>query len=184
MRPDLDTYFMSMAVLVASRATCPRRKVGSVLINTRGHVLATGYNGVAAGQAHCNEITEYAINPALRKEDGTYRVAEHWEKTEIPVYGNSCPGAGLPSGQGLDKCQALHGEQNALLQCRDVYQIDTAYVTASPCITCTKLFLNTSCRRIVFLEEYPHSDAKDLWVASGRDWVQYTRKELLLVQPT
>ena len=152
MRPDLDTYFMSMAVLVASRATCPRRKVGSVLINTRGHVLATGYNGVAAGQAHCID--------------------------------SPCPGAGLPSGQGLDKCQALHGEQNALLQCRDVYQIDTAYVTASPCITCTKLFLNTSCRRIVFLEEYPHSDAKDLWVASGRDWVQYTRKELLLVQPT
>ena len=152
MRPDLDTYFMSMAVLVASRATCPRRKVGSVLINTRGHVLATGYNGVAAGQTHCID--------------------------------KPCPGANLPSGQGLDKCQALHGEQNALLQCRDVYQIDTAYVTASPCITCTKLFLNTSCRRIVFLEEYPHSDAKDLWVASGRDWVQYTRKELLLVQPT
>ena len=152
MRPDLDTYFMSMAVLVASRATCPRRKVGSVLINTRGHVLATGYNGVAAGQTHCID--------------------------------SPCPGAGLPSGQGLDKCQALHGEQNALLQCRDVYQIDTAYVTASPCITCTKLFLNTSCRRIVFLDEYPHSDAKDLWVTSGRDWVQYTRKELLLVQPT
>jgi dCMP deaminase len=152
MRPDLDTYFMSMAILVASRATCPRRKVGSVLINTRGHVLATGYNGVAAGQTHCID--------------------------------SPCPGAGLPSGQGLDKCQALHGEQNALLQCRDVYQIDTAYVTASPCITCTKLFLNTSCRRIVFLDEYPHSDAKDLWVASGRDWVQFTRNELLLVQPT
>lgn len=152
MRPDLDTYFMSMAVLVASRATCPRRKVGSVLINTRGHVLATGYNGVAAGQTHCID--------------------------------KPCTGANLPSGQGLDKCQALHGEQNALLQCRDVYQIDTAYVTASPCITCTKLFLNTSCRRIVFLDEYPHSDAKDLWVASGRDWVQFTRKELLLVQPT
>jgi dCMP deaminase len=152
MRPNLDTYFMSMAILVASRATCPRRKVGSVLINTRGHVLATGYNGVAAGQTHCIDLP--------------------------------CPGAGLPSGQGLDKCQALHGEQNALLQCRDVYQIDTAYVTASPCITCTKLFLNTSCRRIVFLDEYPHSDAKDLWVASGRDWAQFTRNELLLVQPT
>jgi hypothetical protein len=44
--------------------------------------------------------------------------------------------------------------------------------------------LNTSCRRIVFLDEYPHSDAKDLWIASGRDWVQFTRNELLLVQPT
>jgi hypothetical protein len=41
----------------------------------------------------------------------------------------------LPSGTGLDVCEAIHAEQNALLQCKDVEQIDTAYVTAMPCMT-------------------------------------------------
>lgn len=79
-----------------------------------------------------------------------------------------CPGAALPSGTGLDVCEAIHAEQNALLQCKDVEQIDTAYVTAMPCMTCTKLLLNTSCRRVVYVEPYPHEAAKQLWIKNGR----------------
>ena len=79
-----------------------------------------------------------------------------------------CPGAALPSGTGLDVCEAIHAEQNALLQCKDVEQIDTAYVTTMPCMTCTKLLLNTSCRRIVYAAEYPHQEAKQLWIKNGR----------------
>ena len=79
-----------------------------------------------------------------------------------------CPGASLPSGTGLDVCEAIHAEQNALLQCKDVDQIDTAYVTAMPCMTCMKLLLNTSCRRIVYVSDYPHQEAKQLWIKNGR----------------
>jgi len=79
-----------------------------------------------------------------------------------------CPGAALPSGTGLDICEAIHAEQNALLQCKDVDQIDTAYVTAMPCMTCMKLLLNTSCRRIVYVSDYPHQEAKQLWIKNGR----------------
>lgn len=83
-----------------------------------------------------------------------------------------CPGANAAPGQSLDGCMATHAEQNALLQCRNVEEIDTAYVTASPCITCTKLLLNTSCQNIVFLEEYPHPSARNLWLEAGRTWHQ------------
>lgn len=140
MRPSRDEYFMMMAFLVATRSTCARRKVGCVLVNSRGHVVGTGYNGVAAGRPHCNE-------------------------------GLSCEGANAKSGTGLDSCEAIHAEQNALLQCRDVCQIAACYCTASPCITCTKLLLNTSCKRVIFGEEYPHVNARELWVTSGRDWL-------------
>lgn len=150
MRPDIDTYFMSMAILASSRASCCRRKVGCILTNARSHVLATGYNGPASGQPNCNDYP--------------------------------CPGALSKSGEGLNLCEAIHAEQNALLQCRDVWAIDVVYVTASPCITCTKLLLNTSCRKIVYLEEYPHTDARDLWIRAGREWVQFTKNELLLIQ--
>lgn len=82
----------------------------------------------------------------------------------------ACPGAGLPPGRGLDLCEAIHAEQNALLQCRDAKEIETAYVTASPCITCIKLFMNTGCKRIVFLEEYPHAAARNLWKG---EWIHH-----------
>jgi dCMP deaminase len=79
-----------------------------------------------------------------------------------------CPGANAPSGQSLDACMATHAEQNALLQCKDVEEISTAYVTAQPCITCTKLLLNTGCTNVVYLEPYPHVAAQTLWSDAGR----------------
>lgn len=86
-------------------------------------------------------------------------------------YLHACPGATATSGTNLDGCHAIHAEQNALLQCKNVHEIVTAYITASPCMTCVKLLLNTSCQEIVFLEEYPHSAARELWEAQGRRWV-------------
>jgi len=158
MRPSRDQWGLQLAQVTAQRATCLRRSVGCVLVNGRGHVLATGYNGVAAGQRHCNELVIERLGSHITKE----------------TYPHACPGARSPSGTNLDGCQAIHAEQNALLQCRDVHQIHTCYVTASPCMTCVKLLLNTSCERIVFTEEYPHKEARELWVGSGREWQQLT----------
>ena len=82
-----------------------------------------------------------------------------------------CEGAKYRSGLGLDKCEAIHAEQNALLQVGDVKLIETAYCTTAPCIHCIKLLLNTGCQRIVFNQDYPHSDAsKALWEKAGREW--------------
>jgi dCMP deaminase len=149
-RPVRDEWGLELALVTARRATCYRRSVGCVLVNARGHVLATGYNGVAAGLPHCNEFVE---------EKGDYR-----EFSIHEAYPHACSGARSPSGANLDACQAIHAEQNALLQCRDVYDIHTCYVTTSPCVTCVKLLLNSSCERVVFAEPYAHDQtARDLW---------------------
>ena len=81
-----------------------------------------------------------------------------------------CKAALSASGTNLDGCMALHAEANALLQCHDPYMIDTAYVTTSPCVHCIKLLLNTSCNRIVFNEEYPHSESEIIWKSANRIW--------------
>lgn len=172
MRPSQDEWAMSVALITAKRSTCLRRQVGCVLLNARGHVLSTGYNGVAAGLPHCNEITGEVPNPALKQPDGTYRSAEHWERETVPVFGCACAGARSSSGTDLDSCQAIHAEQNALLQCRDMYEIHTAYTTTSPCVTCCKLLLNTSCQRIVFIDQYA-KDSSKLWTGAGRIWDHY-----------
>lgn len=72
------------------------------------------------------------------------------------------------SGENLDLCRATHAEQNALLQCKDVHKIKTAYITTAPCVTCTRLLLNTSCERIVYTKPYNNVLAQELWDEAGR----------------
>lgn len=45
-------------------------------------------------------------------------------------------------------------EQNALLQCDNVLAIHTIYITISPCIVCAKLIANTSCKFVIYSDEY------------------------------
>lgn len=149
MRPSLDEWGLELAWVVATRGTCARRTVGCVLVDEEGKILATGYNGVAAGRPHCRGA------------------------------GLHCPGALLPSGTGLDKCEAIHAEQNALLQCADVRRIRTCFTTTSPCVHCVKMLLNTGCRRIVFAQQYGHDEPKEWWLETDgardekfkREWI-------------
>jgi dCMP deaminase len=72
-----------------------------------------------------------------------------------------CEGASAPSGTSLEKCLAVHAEQNALLQLRSNDAL-TAYLTVSPCITCAKMIANSRIRRIVASHEYAQSFAVDI----------------------
>lgn len=145
-RPTKDEYFAAMARLVATRSTCIRRAVGCVLVDARGHVLSTGYNGVAMGQPHCNEES-LNVGDVARPGPGIRL-----------KYPHACAGAFAESGTALDACQAIHAEQNALLQCRDVWQIATCYCTTAPCVSCAKLLMSTSCERVLCGEWYPQAD--------------------------
>jgi len=139
MREPVDWYFLKMALLVAQRGTCARRKVGCILVNEKKHVVATGYNGNPAGQKHCID--------------------------------QPCKGAIAKSGSDLELCEAIHAEQNALLQCKNVYEINKVYCTVSPCIHCIKLLLNTSAKYIIFSEEYTNQEGKSLWMkTNGLNW--------------
>lgn len=140
-RPTRDETFMEMAIVAARRSTCLRRAVGCVLVDSRGRILSVGYNGVAAGQPHCNEV----------------KFLHDGESDSWPSYPNACQGA-FDKGGALALCGAVHAEQNALLQCRDPDVVHTAYVTLSPCDSCLKLFLNTGCKRLVIGEWWRDSE--------------------------
>lgn len=163
MRPTADEYFIEMAKLVARRGTCLRRQVGCVLVDEFGHVLATGYNGVARGVAHCN----------------------HYDPDTESQYPFACEGARAASGTDLHKCQAIHAEINALIQCTRPQDVFKVYTTVSPCIHCTRALLNTPAQEIIFAERYPHLEAEELWVTSGRSWTLHSGKSMpaVSVQP-
>lgn len=54
-RPNWDQYFMEIAQVVSTRATCDRKHVGAVITRKR-RIVSTGYNGSLPGHLHCSEI--------------------------------------------------------------------------------------------------------------------------------
>ncbi|HEY8742802.1 MAG TPA: dCMP deaminase family protein [Chloroflexota bacterium] len=54
-RPDWDAYFLAGAQWAGTRATCPKRSVGALIVREQ-RIIASGYNGAPAGESHCDEI--------------------------------------------------------------------------------------------------------------------------------
>lgn len=125
LRLDKHVSFMLAALAQGARSTCQRRAVGCVLVDTRGRISGTGFNGVARDAPHCID--------------------------------EPCLGVGLPSGQGLDLCMAIHAEQNALAHCKDTMEIDAVYCTSFPCAHCLKMIMNTSAQSVFFMHDYPNA---------------------------
>lgn len=131
-RPDIDNYFMNIAIMVSSRSTCLRRQVGSVIVKGK-QIVSTGYNGAPQGMPHCLEI--------------------------------GCAREGVPSGERSELCRGAHAEQNAInFSARYGISIDgaTVYTTHMPCSWCSKSIVNAGIKRVVFLHDYPDSQAKEI----------------------
>ena len=130
---------MTLANQVATRTTCMRRGVGAVIVKER-RILATGYNGVPAGLAHCAETG------CLRQQ------------------------LGVPSGQRHEICRGLHAEQNAIIQAAKLgSSIDgaTLYCTHQPCVICAKMIVNSGINRVVYRHGYPDDFAVEMLNEGG-----------------
>ncbi|MCJ7856411.1 dCMP deaminase family protein [Lachnospiraceae bacterium NSJ-143] len=128
MRAGWDEYFMEIAEIVKSRATCLRRQVGAVIVKDN-RIITTGYNGAPAGINHCCDI-----GSCLRSE------------------------MGIPSGERHELCRALHAEQNAIIQAAKIgvsTEGATMYVTLQPCVICAKMAINAGIKKIVYKGNYP-----------------------------
>lgn len=164
-RPSKATTWLKVARIIAEQSTCLRRAVGCVLVNEGGHVLSTGWNGVASGEPHCNQSTGMSGIAPLMGPSGFVADVVYGIGGPQLDYKYACSGARAPSGTNLDGCLAAHAEMNAVARCRSPDEIRTCYCTTTPCITCTKLLMSTGCQHIVFSEDYPQAEAaKELWL--------------------
>jgi dCMP deaminase len=118
---------MTITRQVAERSTCPRAKVGAVIVRDK-NLLATGYNGAPAGLPHCTEVgclMYTSKTPAGDPEENCYRT--------------------------------IHAEINAIAQAaKNGASIRDAdiYITHTPCIHCFKVIVNTGIRRVFYEREY------------------------------
>ena len=84
---------------------------------------------------------------------------------------------GTPSGfenvceeNGVTKPYVLHAEANAISKvAKSANSADgaTLYVTASPCVECAKLIIQSGIRRVVYRDEYRLTDGIDLLRRAG-----------------
>ena len=54
-RASWEQYFMNIAKEVATRSTCDRKHVGSLIVRDKT-ILSTGYNGSIRGMPHCDAV--------------------------------------------------------------------------------------------------------------------------------
>ena len=138
-RPSWDEYFMKVALLVAERSTCLRRRVGAVLVKDR-QILATGYNGAPRKITHCD------VAGCLRKE------------LKVPSGQRHEICRGLHAEQNVILQATWHG-----VSAKD----SILYITNSPCSICAKMLINAGIREIVVLDEYPDKMALEFLKESG-----------------
>jgi dCMP deaminase len=123
-RIDIDHYFMKIAEIVKERSTCVKQKVGAVLVKDK-HIISTGYNGAPKGVTHCTKET--------------------------------CLRQGLNSLEKAYLCRGAHAEANAIAQAafHGVSTKDSViYCTHFPCMSCSKLLINSGVKKIYYAREY------------------------------
>ena len=138
-RPDIDEYFLKIASVVAERSTCRRHHVGAVAVRNK-HILATGYNGAAAGLSDCLELG------CLRDE------------------------MNIPSGTRQEVCRGIHAEQNVIIQASlhgVSLEGATVYATHTPCILCAKMLVNARIKRFVTFGKYADDSFVELFKEAG-----------------
>ncbi len=55
-RPPWQVVWMAVALAVSGRSTCPRGRVGAVIVDPSNVLISTGYNGAPSGTPHCVDV--------------------------------------------------------------------------------------------------------------------------------
>ena len=90
MRPSWDDYFMRYAHLAATRATCPRKHVGAVIVDKEHRVVSTGYNGSPPGVEQCDTVGCQMVDNhcvrTLHAESNALDYAGTWRTNRCTLY--------------------------------------------------------------------------------------------------
>jgi dCMP deaminase len=131
LRPDWNEYFINIAKAVGTRATCLRRKYGTV-ITKDNIIVSTGYNGAPAGMKDCLQVGQCT-------------------RQELQI----------PHGERYELCHSVHAEANAIIRASaDELKGATIYIAgvddtdtecaSEPCMMCKRLILNARVAQVVY----------------------------------
>lgn len=133
-RPSWHQYFMQMALLVAQRSTCLRRKVGAVIV-IENQIISTGYNGAPKHLGHCS------MTGCMRKELNV----PSGERHEL------C--RGVHAEQNAIIQAAVNGVS---------IKNSSMYCTNQPCSICSKMIINAEIKTLYIGEPYKDKLAEEI----------------------
>lgn len=132
LRPDKEHYYLDLALDVAKRSTCLRRKYGAIIVKD-DRIVSTGYNGAPRNRQNCCDR-----GVCLREE------------------------LKVPSGQRYELCRSVHAEANAIIHATYADMIGgTLYLAgcdamsnaplpiSEPCSMCKRMIINAQIERVV-----------------------------------
>ncbi len=135
---------MQIAHLVKTRATCPRRSVGALIVRDR-RIISTGYNGSPKGLPHCPPGGPENDWPNGCMRAGHCIRSLHAEQNSLlqaAMIGVACEGA-------------------------------TMYVTCQPCNSCAKMIINAGIDRVIYEGDYPDEFSKELFRQAKIEVLRY-----------
>lgn len=130
-RPSWDEYFMSIADMVGTRATCDRGRSGCVIVKDK-RILTTGYVGSPLGVVHCDDVG-------------------HEMHIVIDMDGK----------ESRHCIRTTHAEQNAIVQAARIgvaLSGATLYCKMTPCYVCAKLIITAGIKKVIAQKDYHAGD--------------------------
>ncbi|MFH1451355.1 MAG: dCMP deaminase family protein [bacterium] len=131
-RPQKDQYYLNIAQEVATRGTCLRVSIGTVIVRD-DQVVATGYAGAPRKTKDCVER-----GGCLRDQ------------------------LNIPHGQRYELCRSCHAEMNAIINSAragvsllngDIFlhavNREGKLINAFPCFICKKMIINAGLNRVI-----------------------------------
>lgn len=130
MRPQWDEYFMRIAEVISSRATCLRRKYGAVIVKDN-IIISTGYNGASRGEVNCCDV-------GLCERDRL----------------------NVPPGERYELSRAVHAEMNAVINGDPArmkgatiyiagFNADGSPAIGTPCLLCDRVIKNAGISKVI-----------------------------------
>ncbi len=131
-RLSWDEYFIEISMVISSRSTCLRRRYGAVIVKDNV-IVSTGYNGAPRGSVNC-------------VDRGTCRRKE----------------LNIPAGERYELCEAVHAEQNAIIngspeRMKDAtiyiagFEDGDMFAEGKPCLLCRRMIRNAQIKEVVYL---------------------------------
>ena len=148
-RRDKHNYYLDIAETTIERATCIRRKFGSVIVKN-DEIIATGYNGAPRGRKNCTDI-----GICIR------------EKLNVP------------RGVRYELCRSVHAEANAIISasrrdlmgatlylvCKDG-ATDELVAGMNSCAMCKRLIINSGIKDVIIRD-----DKDNYRVIDTNEWI-------------
>lgn len=129
MRISKTDYYLEIAKAVSKRSTCIRRQYGAVIVKD-DQIVSTGYNGSPRDEVNCCDVGKC-------------------KREEMKI----------PSGERYELCEAVHAEQNAIINAgREKTIGSTLYlygsekgkkIDAKPCLICSRMIINAGIENVI-----------------------------------